>query len=81
MAEQRDRTRTTGTGSPTGAFPSVDARVGPHEPAMPRTLPEVPDMPAVTGVFPVVAEGEDAARQQDDSASATAPDAETPAKR
>lgn len=77
MAEQRNRT--PGEGSPTGAFPSVRYSVTPHEPDMPKTLPEVPEIVGGTGLFPIVAEGEDGTRQQDDSASANAPDAPPPA--
>ena len=76
MAEQRNRS--LGEGSPTGAFPSVPETAAPHEPAMPKTLPEVNDVVGGTGMWQIVSEGEDATRQQDDSASANAPDAEKP---
>lgn len=74
MAEERNRTRSEG--SPTGAFPSIPESASPYEPPLPRTLPEVPNIPSATGIWPIVAEGEDASRQNDDSVSANAPDSE-----
>ena len=71
MAEQRNRT--SGEGSPTGAFPSVHDSATPHEPDMPKTLPEAGEIVGGTGMWKIVAEGEDVTRQQDDSASANAP--------
>jgi len=73
MAEQRNRTLSEG--SPTGAFPSVRDSATPHEPEMPKTLPEAADIVGGTGMWKIVAEGEDVMRLQDDSASANAPDA------
>lgn len=77
MAEQRNRT--LGEGSPTGAFPSVRDSATPHEPEMPKTLPEAVDIVGGTGMFPIIAEGEDVTRQHDDSVSANAPDSIAPA--
>jgi hypothetical protein len=72
MAEYRNRSH--GEGSPTGAFPSIREASQRFEPEMPRTLPEMPEATGVTGMWKVVSEGEDVLRQQDDSASANAPD-------
>lgn len=72
MAEYRDRSR--GEGSPTGAFPSIRETSQGVEPDVPRSLPEMPEATGVTGLWKIVSEGEDVLRQQDDSASANAPD-------
>lgn len=74
MAEQRSRNHSEG--SPTGAYPSVSDKASPHEPAMPKSLPEVPDITGATGMFPIISEGEDVTRQRDDSARASAPGGE-----
>lgn len=79
MTQQQNRTRRQG--SPTGAFPSIQEPATLHEPPAPRDLPDVANIPGGTGLFPIVAEGHDITREQDDSASANAPDADAPARR
>jgi|GEM_PF-2896654 len=61
--------RRAGTG--TGALPRVDVEPEiQHEPPQPPYLPEVNGDPgSVTGIIPLITEGEDEAKQSDDSAS------------
>lgn len=62
-------------GSATGAMPRVDAEPQvQHEPPQPRTLPEFDDDEAggITGRVPLTSEGEDAAKQADDSTTSAA---------
>lgn len=57
------------TGTETGVIHRVE--VGPdvaHEPPQPPTLPEF-DIGGITGMMPLKAEGEDAAKQRDDTTS------------
>lgn len=60
------------TATETGVLPRVD--VEPeilHEPPQPPYLPEIKGDPgSVTGSIPIITEGEDDAKQSDDSASA-----------
>jgi hypothetical protein len=60
------------TGSQTGEMPTISENVDPHEPPMPRDLPEFPDFASTTGKFRVVSEHDDAARLKDDSATSSA---------
>jgi len=60
------------TGTETGVIQRVE--IGPegsHEPPQPPTLPEF-DMGGITGSMPLKSEGEDAAKQRDDTSSMTA---------
>ncbi len=60
------------TGTETGLIHKVE--IGPegsHEPPQPPSLPEF-DTGGITGVMPLKAEGEDAAKQRDDTTSMTA---------
>ena len=60
------------TGTETGLIHKVELGPdGSHEPPQPPSLPEF-DSGAITGVMPVLTEGEDAAKQRDDTASMTA---------
>ena len=64
-------------GTETGALPQIDVEPEiQHEPPQPPYLPEINDDPgSVTGILPLISEGEDDAKQADDSATAgeTAP--------
>ncbi|NDJ59559.1 MAG: hypothetical protein GYB67_00450 [Chloroflexi bacterium] len=67
MNDPKKRTAATET----GMMPRIDDEpMSAHEPPQPDTLPEFDDLGA-TGVMPAFAEGEDAAKHADDSASAT----------
>lgn len=58
------------TASESGVFPKPDLSVfAPQEAAESPDSPEMPDPGSITGVLPVVSEGEDAAKDQDDSAA------------
>ena len=58
--------------SQTGLHPRADLLSStPQEP--PETLPEMADPGGTTGVIPTVAEGEDAAKNRDNSANGTYP--------
>lgn len=60
------------TGTETGLIQKVELGPdGSHEPPQPPSLPEF-DAGAITGVMPLMTEGEDAAKQRDDTASMTA---------
>lgn len=57
----------------TGLIPRVDAEPEtPREPPVPPTLPELDDSGGITGIMPIRAEGEDAAKQDDDTTSTAA---------
>lgn len=57
------------TGTETGLIQRVEIKSDTaHEPPQPSTLPEF-DSGGITGVMPIKAEGEDAAKQQDDTTS------------
>lgn len=57
------------TGTETGVIQRVEIRPdAPHEPPQPPTLPEF-DSGGITGMMPLKAEGEDAAKQRDDTTS------------
>jgi len=60
------------SGSETGALPRVDMEPEvQHEPPEPPHLPEIDtDHGGVTGVLPIITEGEDEAKQSDDSSTA-----------
>lgn len=59
------------TGTETGLIHKVElGSEGSHEPPQPSSLPEF-DSGGITGVMPLKAEGEDAAKQRDDTASMT----------
>jgi hypothetical protein len=53
----------------TGTMPRIDVEPEiQHEPPEPPDLPEIPDDPGgITGIVPMAAEGEDEAKQSDDS--------------
>lgn len=57
------------SGSETGVMPRVDAEPQvQYEPPQPRTLPEFDDdVGGITGRIPLTTEGEDEAKQSDDS--------------
>lgn len=59
--------------SETGVMPRVDLEPeAPHEPPPPPTLPEFDDDgSSITGRMPAPSEGEDKAKQSDDSATAS----------
>ena len=60
------------TGTETGLVHKVEMiSEGSHEPPQPPTLPEF-DFGGITGAMPIKAEGEDAAKQRDDTTSTTA---------
>lgn len=60
------------TGTETGLIHKVEmGGEGSHEPPQPPTLPEF-DFGGITGAMPIKAEGEDAAKQRDDTTSMTA---------
>lgn len=57
------------TGTETGLIHKVElGPEGSHEPPQPTSLPEF-DMSGITGVMPLMTEGEDAAKQRDDTTS------------
>jgi hypothetical protein len=57
------------TGTETGLIQRVEIKPDtPHEPPQPPSLPEF-DIGGITGVMPIKAEGEDAAKHQDDTTS------------
>ncbi|MCA0457395.1 MAG: hypothetical protein LCI00_25725 [Chloroflexi bacterium] len=57
------------TGTETGVIQRVEIRPeAAHEPPQPPTLPEF-DSGGITGMMPLKAEGEDAAKQRDDTTS------------
>lgn len=57
------------TGTETGVIQRVEASSNSaHEPPQPPTLPEF-DIGGITGMMPLKAEGEDAAKQRDDTTS------------
>jgi len=68
-------------GSETGPIIRIDAEPEvQHEPPQPRDVPEIDDdRGSVTGIIPLISEGEDNAKQSDDSATAgeTAPAGES----
>lgn len=54
----------------TGIIPRVDLEPEtPREPPVPPSLPELDDSGGITGIMPIKAEGEDAAKQDDDTTS------------
>ena len=59
-------------GTETGAIPRID--VDPetqHEPPQPINLPEIgDDRGSITGIIPMITEGEDEVKKSDDSATA-----------
>jgi hypothetical protein len=58
-------------GSETGALPRIDMEPEiQHEPPQPTSVPEIDDRGSITGIIPLISEGEDVAKQSDDSASA-----------
>ena len=60
------------TGTETGLVHKVEiGSEGSHEPPQPPNLPEF-DSGGITGVMPLKAEGADAAKERDDTASMTA---------
>lgn len=60
------------TGTETGLIPKVEFRPDDaKEPPQPVTLPEF-DIGGITGTIRIKAEGDDSAKQQDDTASMTA---------
>ncbi len=57
------------TGTETGVIQRVEIKSDTaHEPPQPPTLPEF-DSGGITGVMPIKAEGEDSAKQHDDTTS------------
>lgn len=57
------------TGTETGLIQRVEIKPdAEHEPPQPTSLPEF-DIGGITGVMPIKAEGEDAAKQRDDTTS------------
>jgi hypothetical protein len=60
-------------GTETGALPRIDIEPEiQHEPPQPPYLPEIDGDPgSVTGIIPLISEGEDTAKQSDDSATAS----------
>jgi hypothetical protein len=59
-------------GTETGAIPRIDLQPEiQHEPPQPTSVPEIDDDPgSITGIVPLISEGEDEAKQSDDSATA-----------
>jgi hypothetical protein len=54
----------------TGVQPRVDVEPNTHnEPPQPTSLPEFDDPGAITGIIPIATEGEDEAKNSDDSAT------------
>jgi hypothetical protein len=58
-------------GTETGAMPRIDVEPEiQHEPPQPTSVPEInDDRGSITGIIPLISEGEDEAKQSDDSAS------------
>ncbi len=57
------------TGTETGLIQRVEIKSDAgHEPPQPQTLPEF-DIGGITGVMPIKSEGEDSAKQRDDTTS------------
>ncbi|MBZ0288055.1 MAG: hypothetical protein K8I30_10610 [Anaerolineae bacterium] len=58
-------------GTETGAIPRIDLEPEiQHEPPQPASVPEVhDDRGSITGIIPLIAEGEDEAKKADDSAT------------
>jgi hypothetical protein len=59
-------------GTETGALPRIDVQPDiQHEPPQPTSVPEVnDDRGSITGIIPLISEGEDEAKNPDDSATA-----------
>lgn len=59
-------------GTETGALPRIDVEPETqHEPPQPGTVPEInDDRGSITGIIPIITEGEDEAKKSDDSATA-----------
>jgi hypothetical protein len=57
-------------GTETGALPRIDVEPEiQHEPPQPPSIPEIDDdRGSITGIIPIIPEGEDDAKQSDDSA-------------
>lgn len=70
MTEQRKAKRYD---TRTGRIRPLEEPPHPVEPPMPTTAPDAPEMSGSTGVFRVVAEGDDIRRQQDDSPNPSTP--------
>jgi hypothetical protein len=72
MGDRRDKNQDQS--GRTGEMPTVRDSGSQREPPMPNKLPEIANtLDGVTGRFRIVPEGEDKARQKDDSATRTAP--------
>ena len=64
--------------SRTGRVPRLDLGTLPVEPPQPLSIPEFSDPGSATGIIKVVGEGEDLAKQRDDSATSGQVDAGSP---
>lgn len=64
----------------TGQVQRVDLSSLPVEPPQPASIPEAPDPGGTTGIVHVIGEGEDLAKDKDDSASASQVDARRPGR-
>ena len=65
-----NKTQIPRSATESGRFPKPDlTQFNPQEPPEPREKPEPKDPASATGVMRIITEGEDSAKQKDDSAS------------